>query len=152
LLEDTLASDETFRASSLEATLHAVRERRATRRRQRAALVVCGLLVAGAGSTYFASRHAPEVPFPTMAVSPGSGRISIVNTVPLPPEAMVTTQRGGVDTVASTVSGYLRVRTGDAAISSLQIDDTSLFTLLAGRPAAIVRPKGGQAELLLLGD
>lgn len=150
LLEDTLASDETFRASSLEATLHAVRERRRTRRHQRAALTVCGLLMVGGGSIYFASRHTPELPFPPMAVSPGSGRISMVNTVPLPPEAMVTTQRGSVDTVASAPSGNLRVTTGDRGIPDLQIDDTSLFTLLAGRPAAIVRPKGGQAELLLL--
>ena len=150
LLEDTLASDEAFRASSLEATLHAVRESRAARRRQRAGLMVCGLLMAGAGSIYFASRHTPEVPFPTMAMSPGPGGTSLITTVPLQPEAMVTTQRGNVDTVASAPSGNLRVTTGDMAIPDLQIDDTSLFTLLAGRPAAIVRLKGGQAELLLL--
>jgi len=150
LLEDTLASDETFRASSLEATLHAIRERRATRRRQRAVLMVCGLLMAGAGAMYLAIRHSDEVSFLPIAVLPRSSRISLVSTVPLRPEAIVTTQRDSVDTVASVPWPKLRVTTGDKAIPDLQIDDTSLFTLLAGRPAAIVRPKGGRAELLLL--
>jgi hypothetical protein len=148
LLEDTLAPDETLRLTSLEATLQAVRERRAARHRQRAALVACALLIAGAGFMYFASRHTADLPFPPMAISPGSGQVGMISTVSLPPEALVITQ-GGVDTVASVPSASLRITTGDRTLRDLQIDDTSLFTLLAGRPAAIVRPRSGQAELLL---
>lgn len=150
LLEDTLAADESFREASLETTLRAVRQRRQTRQHQRASLVAGGVLLAGAAAMFYASHRGPAVsPAPSVTVAT-SGGASILSTVPLRPETVVTTRLGGVDLVASEPLSVLRVTTGDTAVPALNIDDAGLFTLLAGRPAAIVRPKGARAELLLL--
>ncbi len=150
LLDDTLAPDEAFREASLIATLHAVRSQSRARRRRRVLVPAVGILLLAITGAFLATRDrwVPATQ-PVAESSPVEG-LQIVTTRPLPSHVIVTTHSGGVDWVVSEAAGLQRVATTDRTSRSLTIDDAGLFTLLAGRPAAIVRPVGARAELLLL--
>ena len=150
LLDDTLAGDENFRATSLETTLRAVRQRRRTRQRRRVLLALAAVLVAGALGVFHASQRGPVIGPQFSAKSSPSGGISFVTTKPLPAEAVVATRLGIVERIASEPNNVPRVLKGDTATPALNIDDAGLFMLLAGHSVAIIRPPGARAELLLL--
>jgi hypothetical protein len=73
----------------------------------------------------------------------------VVVSSPLPARILVQTGSNGVETVSSD-AGPAVVLTGDWAAPV--IGDQELFSLLAGRPAMIVRPVGEPARLFLPGE
>jgi hypothetical protein len=77
-----------------------------------------------------------------------SGSLTLVRSGRLPAAMLIETGNPSVPVIHSTPSAV--VQTSRDTPILLEIGDGELFTLLAGRPAALVRLQSGQAELLLL--
>src|SRR5207249_4666602 len=94
-------------------------------------------------------RFSSPSPWPPEAIvqQPPFG---IVTTQPLPREMFVETRPGSVTFIASSPATVAYVETGDAKSLFQEITDEQLFSLLAGRPAALVRSGQKQAELIFL--
>ena len=144
LLDEVLGETATpaFRAGSLEQMLGAVQHRRRARRRRLQVLTAfclvasIGLFVRLTQKQHLGSLNRPEP--------------LLVHSQPLPSEMIVVTEPLPMITVSS--SGYSVALVEDLLPGELfeTIGDDRLLALLAGRPAALVRPAYGATELVFL--
>jgi hypothetical protein len=145
LLADVLAEAKPpgFREALLDETLRLVGRRRRIHRFQRAtaAIVVAGLFVMFAWQVLVTSK-------PTVRPSPRS--YILVRTAPLPGSAIVTTQAFSGDRILTSVTSVAEVRTSPHRERLRTIDDDTLLSLVAPRPAALVRLGPHSAKLIFV--
>jgi|ERR1051325_4564690 hypothetical protein len=144
LLDEVLgeSSSPGFKESLLQHTLQEVHRRKRVRRLNRAVLAVAIVAAVPLMVWKFSA------PSPVLVVPPPP--FGIVTTQPLPREMLVETRPGSVAFIASSTASVAYVRTGDAKNLFQEINDEQLLSLLAGRPAALVRSGPKQAELIFL--
>ena len=152
LLDDVLADDPGFDAATLDATLIAVRRWRVTRFRRRVALgasVALLTLFAAILRPWFSERDGRPADSDVAVAAPPGGS-AVVSSRPLAASMLVETSVRSVSVIESDGSSVTLVETVAVAPLVPRIDEAELYTILAGRPFAIVRPKDAPAELLLL--
>jgi hypothetical protein len=152
LLNEVLSEDAGFKSSSLDATLQAVRHRRAIRHRARVALGT-GVAMLALSATVFrpwVSQREGKAEDSGAAVVAPPDRSGVVSSKPLAASMLVETSTRSVTVIESEAASVTLVET--VAVSPLlpRIDDAELYVMLAGHPIAIVRLKDAPAELLLL--
>jgi hypothetical protein len=151
LLDDVLEENADFRAASLDALLREARRHQHARRRNRALLVAAVVVaVAGATAARWRTGQPGQVARGGGTPAPAQSSLSFVQSEPLPASMLVETRSASVTVIRSTPSAVAQLETPRDTPFLREIGDGELFTLLAGRPAALVRHESGQAELLLL--
>jgi hypothetical protein len=133
LLED--AAPPEFRAALLDKTLRSARRRKLARRFNMAlsATAVAGICLL----SFWKMREPPTLPDPM-----------VVNSQPLQPRQIVTTQLGSVEQFVSSAQTFAEVRTSGTSGPYQEIDDKQLMALLSGKSAVLVRQGPHQAELI----
>jgi len=147
-LLDALLCESGPHEALLERTLQAVRQRREARRRRRH--LIGPVLVLVATSLLLWRPWQPRLRVDagkTAPATPGSGLI--VRTAPTPAALLASTIPGTASVIDSAPTIAV-LRTPPMTAPIPLVDDSELFGFLAGRPAAIIRPRYGLAELLLL--
>jgi hypothetical protein len=134
-----------FKESLLQHTLLQVRRRSLVRRLNRTLLAMA--VVAAVPLLLWKFSSPPPRPPQAVRQQPPFG---IVTTRPLPRGMIVQTRSGTLPFIASSAATVAYVETGDAKDLFQEITDEQLFSLLAGRPAALVRSGPNQAELIFL--
>jgi len=144
LLDDVLAETAPahFERALLDGTLRAVRRQRRMRQCNRG-LAAVGVFAAIALAVWNALLPSTSVKF----VRPA---LHIVSSQPLPASMVVGTKPGSVVVVTSSPTTFVMVETGSIQDPFQEINDEQLLALAAGRPAALVRQRPHQAELLFL--
>jgi hypothetical protein len=132
-----------FRAALLEQTLRAVRRRTTIRRARRVLLTVAVLVSLPLGLWKLTSPARRET-----VSSPAA--YELVRSQPLDPSKVVATQPDAVPVVASRAGLVALVETRSDEKLFREIDDQQLLSLLAGRPAILVRPAPQQADLIFV--
>jgi hypothetical protein len=144
LLDDVLgeAGPTDFKESLWLHTLDEVRHRRRARQRNRA-LLACAVAVAIPLLVWRLTLP----PAPT-ELSPLP--YALIHSQPLPSGMTVESKRDTVSFVTSSTATMAVIATDPSRRLYREIDDDQLLTLLAGRPAAIIRDRPNQASLLFL--
>jgi hypothetical protein len=148
LLDDVLDESSVFRAASLDALLRQAREHQQARRRKRALLVVA-LALTTVTAVFWRPWHVNREPIVRGTPSDTHGSVSLVRSVPLPASMLVETAGASAIVIRSVPSAVAQLETPRHAPVLREIGDGELFMLLADRPAALIRPPSGPAELLL---
>jgi hypothetical protein len=145
LLDEILGETATtsFRAGSLDQMLAAVRQRRRDRRRRTQALFVALCLLAGIGVFM---KLVPKQNLP----GPNTPDPLLVHSAPFSPGMIVVTEPLLIGTVNSSGPSVALVEGLSPSELFETIGDDRLFALLAGRPAALVHPLDGTAQLVFL--
>jgi hypothetical protein len=150
LLEDIFQESVTpdFRAVMLAETLWQVRQQRAARRRQRVLVIAVAALTVSL-ALWRSQKPAPAI---RLAEAPavGSARPVQVRSLPLRAEMIVESAPAGVAIVVSARTTAAVIESRSDQKSFQEIDDPELLLLVAGRPAALVRPIGQPPQLLFL--
>ena len=158
LLHDVLAdtAGPALRAALLDPMLRAARARQ--RRRRLGGMLALFVLLLVPIVLYRPTRFAREASNSVRATpgafdpSPSATRpaCAIIRSQPLPPGMLVRSEVGTVPVVVSSRAGLVIVETVPRPGLVRELNDQELLTLLAGRPAAIVRPPDQAAELLFV--
>jgi len=141
LLDDLLdeAAPPDFKETLWQQTLEAVRHRNHARRRNRAVLAVAVAIVIPVLVWRLVIPSAPtEVQVP---------QHGLVHSQSLRPAMFVETKPGTVRVITSLADSVAVIKTDPAKRLFQEIDDDQLLTLLAGRPAVLIREEPGQASL-----
>lgn len=145
LLADILAetAPTRFREDLLGETLRLAGRRRRVRRLRRAtaALAVVGLL----GTLAWQVLVTGGTAFPSSAKS-----YTLVRTVSFPNSAIITTQAFSGNRVMTSIASVAVARTTPDGQRPLMIDDDALLSLIAPRPAALVRLGPHSARLIFV--
>jgi hypothetical protein len=143
LLEDAASPE--FRAALLDKTLRSSRRRKQARRFNMAMSVT---VVAGIFLFSFWRMREPATAMPPAPMrQPDS---MFVNSQPLQPLQIVSTQPHSVEQFSSSAGTLAEVRTSRSAGPYLEINDRELFALLPNRPAILVHLGLHQSELMVL--
>lgn len=139
LLDDLLeeAAPPEFRAALLDKTLRSARRRRQARRFGMALSVMA---MAGIFLLSFWKMRGPAIGADPM----------ILNSRPLQPGQIVTTQPGSAQEFVSPASTLAEVRTTGSSGPYEEINDEQLLALLEDRPAVLIHHGPHQAELIIL--
>jgi hypothetical protein len=139
LLED--AAPPEFRAALLDKTLRSARRRKRTRRFNMAlgAAALAGICAL----SFWKMREAAILP--DQIRQPDS---MVVNSQPLQPRQIVTTQLGSIEEFVS--SAFTEVQTSGSSGLYQEIDDQQLLALLSDRSAVLLHHGPYQAELIIL--
>jgi hypothetical protein len=141
LLEDVASRE--FRASVLDQTLRAARQRKRVRQ-QNIALIAAACVAIFA----FILWKARE---PLIVLNPAQRPVStIVRSKTLNPPQVVRAKLGGVEMVSSSASTFTPVETRASEPFYTEIDDAQLFALLVGKPVALVHRGPNQGQLIFL--
>lgn len=147
LLNDVLAEVATpeFRAASFEQTLHHARRRKRTRRILQSSVAVFVLLV----GVFFLTPKKPTPAASSILATKPTAPSWVVHSRPLQKEMIVRseTQVGGL--ITSSDSSVALIKSAPAEQLFKIIGDEELFSLLDGRPAALVR-HGTNTELVFV--
>jgi len=145
LLDEALGetTSPSFRADSLDQMLGAVRQQRRSRRGRTRVLLTAFCLLASIG---LLMRLAPKRSLP------GRDKTEplLVHSAPLPSEMIVLTGPLLISTVNSSGSSLTLLENLPPGELFETIGDDRLLALLGGRPAALVHPASGAAELVFL--
>jgi hypothetical protein len=150
LLDDVLSDTGDFRVSLLDATLHAVRRRRQTRQRNRWLLGITTAALAASALIVNPWLHPPALKSTDSAAAPPPMRLALVSSTPLRGSMLVESSADSVEFVNSQPETVMLVETRREGPRVREINDAELLALMARGTAAIVRPKGGPAELVVL--
>jgi hypothetical protein len=131
-----------FKNDVLDQTLRRVRRRKSMRRVNRG-VIVLALFVCLPLAVW---RWPVRPPQPLRSSMLGYG---LVNSKPLDPSMIVESKADGLNVITSSPSTVVVIESIPGQDLFQEIDDQQLLTLLAGRPAALVR-QGPQAELVFL--
>lgn len=146
LLNDILqdAAPPEFRAASLAETLNQVRLRKKQRHRNRVAVALGCFLV----TSIIAWRIASPQKQALIVQAPKSvaGEL-IINSQPLPVEMILKTNPNAVESVSTKPHTIKVVETTPGEKLFTTIGDNELLTLLAGRPALLIRKGPSESEL-----
>lgn len=143
LLDDMLedAAPPAFRAVLLKQTLGSARRRKQARH-FKAALTA----TAAFGIFLFLSWHMRRtVSLPGQIPQPV---LTMVNSQPLEPEEVITTQVNSVEEIASSPSSVAEIRTSQIAGAYELINDQQLLALLSDKSAAVIYRGPHEAELI----
>jgi len=154
VLDDVLDESADLRARSLDTLLREARRRQQARRRRRSwrLTAVVALILAGGAAVVLWRPWPPEqLPVAAEFPPPPPDPTLFVRSGPLPVSMLIETGRPTIPVVRSSPSAITQLSTA-LGVPLREIGDGELFTLLAGRPAALVRVPSGQAELLLLDE
>jgi membrane-associated protease RseP (regulator of RpoE activity) len=141
LLED--AAPPEFRAALLDEALRSARRRKRARRFNMAlsATAMAGICLL----SFWKMRELSTLPVHMRQSDP-----MVVNSRPLQPGQIVTTQSGSVGEIVSSASNFTEIRTSGSSGLYQEIDDKQLLALLSDKLAVLVHYGPHQAELILL--
>jgi hypothetical protein len=143
LLDDLLeeAAPPEFRAALMDKTLRSARRRKRTRRFNATlgATAVAGIFLL----SFWKMREPATLPAQMRQPDP-----MVVNSQPVQPRQIVTTQLGSIEEFVS--SAFTEVRTSGSSGLYQEIDDQQLLALLSDRSAVLVHHGPHQAELIIL--
>jgi hypothetical protein len=154
VLADTAAPG--LRTALLERMLRAARARQRRRKlgSMLAVFVLCLVPIVLFRPARFARETSNSVQSMPKAFAPSPSATrpacAIIRSQPLPPGMLVRTEVGTVPVIVSSRAGLAIVETVPSPGLVRELSDQELLTLLAGRPAAIVRPPDQAAELLFV--
>jgi hypothetical protein len=141
LLED--AAPPELRAALLDKTLRSARQRK---RARRLTMTLSAAALAGICLLSFWIAREPA----TLRDQMRQADPMVVNSRPLQPRQIVTTQLGCAEEFVSSASIFTEVRTSGSSGQYKEINDQQLLGLLADRSAILVHHGPHQAELILL--
>lgn len=148
LLNDVLteAAPPNFRDAMLGETLRLIRRRRRWRATRRAAALLVMLALCG---IFIWQKNLPQKPVASTSATPAKATeksYTLVETQPLPAEAIVTTQPVATGQfIASTASvEVVQTRAGNYRV----INDDELLALVASHPAVLIRTGPHSEELV----
>jgi hypothetical protein len=139
LLED--AAPPEFRAALLDKTLRSARRRKQARRFN---MAMSAAALAGICLLSFWKMREPA----TLPDQIRQTDAMVLNSRPLQPRQIVTTQLGSIEEFVS--SAFTEVRTSGSSGLYREIDDQQLLALLSDRSAVLVHHGPHQAELIIV--
>jgi len=144
LLDEVLGETGTpsFRSGSLDQMLAAVQQRRRARRRRIQVLTTLCLVASIGLFLRLVKQH--------HVGTPSARGPLLVHSEPLPSGTIVVTEPMIINTVSSSGSSVAFVEDLPPGELFEAIGDDRLLALLAGRPAALVHPAYGAADLVFL--
>lgn len=156
LLRNVLADvlPPTHEAGLLATTLGEVaRQRRRRTLQKRGALGVATAVLATLALLPWTRSPAPvslSIPSPAPRTAAAANAVPVIASQPLPAPFVVETRLGLTPMVASGRTDLGWVETGDGTQHATVLSDDDLLSLLAGKPAALVR-NDGETRLVLVG-